>query len=113
VTSAPSQGVHELIRSGAATLVTRGADVLELVSPIGSHSLSLLRGQERPADRLPEIDRQVLDSVPVVSAAPTASVARTAGLAEPTVQAALVRLRSAGFVEKGRAGWRLCAAASE
>ena len=113
VTSAPSQGVHELIRSGAATLVTRGADVLELVSPIGSHSLSLLRGPERPADRLPEIDRQVLDSVPVVSAAPTASVARTAGLAEPTVRAALARLRSAGFVEKGRAGWRLCAAASE
>ena len=107
VTSAPSEGVHELIRSGAATLVTRGADVLELVSPIGSHSMTLLRGPERPADRLPEVDRQVLDSVPVVSAVPTASVARTAGLAQPTVHAALERLRAAGYVEKGRSGWRL------
>ena len=31
VTSAPSQGVHQLIRSGAATLVTSGEEVLELV----------------------------------------------------------------------------------
>ena len=31
VTSAASQGVHQLIRSGAATLVTEAADVLELV----------------------------------------------------------------------------------
>jgi DNA processing protein len=111
VTSAPSEGVHELIRSGAATLVTRGADVLELVSPIGSHPLTLLRGPQRPADRLPEVDRQVLDSVPVVSAAPTASVARTAGLAGPTVHAALERLLRAGYVEKGRSGWRLAPAA--
>ena len=107
VTSAPSEGVHELIRSGAATLVTRGADVLELVSPIGSHPATVVRGPERPADRLPDLDRQVLDSVPVVTAVPAASVARTAGLAEPTVHAALERLRAAGMVEKGRSGWRL------
>jgi DNA processing protein len=107
VTSAPSEGVHELIRSGAATLVTRGADVLELVSPIGSHPATVVRGPERPADRLPDLDRQVLDSVPVVTAVPAASVARTAGLAEPTVHAALERLRTAGMVEKGRSGWRL------
>jgi len=107
VTSAPSEGVHELIRSGAATLVTRGADVLELVSPIGSHPSTVVRGPERPADRLPDLDRQVLDSVPVVTAVPAASVARTAGLAEPTVHAALERLRAAGMVEKGRSGWRL------
>lgn len=107
VTSAPSEGVHELIRSGAATLVTRGADVLELVSPIGSHPSTVVRGPERPADRLPDSDRQVLDSVPVVTAVSAASVARTAGLAEPTVHAALERLRAAGMVEKGRSGWRL------
>jgi DNA processing protein len=112
VTSAPSEGVHELIRSGAATLVTRGTDVLELVSPIGSHALTLVRGPERPADRLPEVDRQVLDSVPVVAAVPAASIARTAGLAEPTVRAALERLRTAGLVERGRSGWRLAPAAA-
>ena len=37
VTSAPSQGVHQLIRSGAATLVTSGADVLEVVGAAGEH----------------------------------------------------------------------------
>ena len=37
VTSAPSQGVHQLIRTGAATLVTSGAEVLEVVSPAGDH----------------------------------------------------------------------------
>ena len=31
VTSAPSEGVHQLIRTGAAALVTRGSEVLELV----------------------------------------------------------------------------------
>ena len=33
VTSAPSAGVHQLIRTGAATLVTSGAEVLEVVEP--------------------------------------------------------------------------------
>jgi DNA processing protein len=37
VTSAPSEGVHELLRTGEAQLVTRGAHVLELDSPAGAH----------------------------------------------------------------------------
>lgn len=35
VTSAPSQGVHELIRSGAATLVSCGEDIAELLAAAG------------------------------------------------------------------------------
>lgn len=109
VTSAPSEGVHELIRSGAATLVTRAAHVLELVSPAGAHLAAVPRAPARPADRLPELDRQVLDAVPVVAAAAPDSIARTAGLASAAVEQALVRLRSAGLVESGRTGWRLTA----
>jgi DNA-binding IclR family transcriptional regulator len=45
--------------------------------------------------------------VPVSQPAATASVARTAGLAESTVGDALQRLRAAGFVEGGVSGWRL------
>ena len=52
VTSAPSQGVHELIRSGAATLVTGPEEVLELVGAAGEHLLDRPRGPERPRDRL-------------------------------------------------------------
>ena len=107
VTSAPSQGVHELIRTRGASLVTSGSDVLELVSSAGSALQAVRRGEERPHDRLGELDQQVLDAVPVASPAPTASVARTAGLAAPKVQDSLVRLREAGFVALGDGGWRL------
>ena len=113
VTSAPSEGVHELLRSKDAALVTRGADVLELVSPSGSFTQAAVRAVERPEDRLSDTDRQVLDAVPVVSPAPVDSVARTAGLAERTVREALLRLRSGGFVQSGPSGWRLAPAGGE
>ena len=104
VTSAPSEGVHELLRTKDAALVTRGSDVLELVAPSGTFTQGPRRGPERPADRLSETDRQVLDAVPVRWPAVAASLARTAGLAESTVRAALERLREGGFVEHGSAG---------
>jgi DNA processing protein len=107
VTSAPSEGVHELIRGRDAVLVTRGSDVLELVSPAGTFTRAPLRAPPRPRDRLPPTERQVLDAVPVASPAPVASVARTAGLAEQVVHDLLQRLRSAGFVESSARGWRL------
>jgi DNA processing protein len=107
VTSAPSEGVHELLRTRDAALVTRGSDVLELVSPSGSFTQLSPRAADRPADRLSETDRQVLDAVPVRRPVPAESVARTAGLAASTVRAALERLRDGGFVAAGPAGWRL------
>ena len=91
--------------------MTRGSDVLELVSPSGSFTQGWARAPERPADRLGETDRQVLDAVPVTQAASAGSVARTAGLAERTVSESLARLRSGGFVEGGDRGWRLAPAA--
>jgi DNA processing protein len=106
VTSAPSEGVHELLRGNAA-LVTRGSDVMELVSPVGSHTQAPPRAPQRPRDRLTTSEQQVLDAVPVAAPAPTSSVARAAGLAEPAVAKALGRLRTAGFVEGGEDGWRL------
>jgi DNA processing protein len=107
VTSAPSEGVHELLRAKDAALVTRGSDVLELVAPSGSFTQGPRRGPDRPADRLSETDRQVLDAVPVARPADAPALARTAGVAESTVRAALERLRDGGFVEAGPAGWRL------
>lgn len=106
VTSAPSEGVHQLIRRGAV-LVTRGEEVLEAIAPVGMGLLDDLRGPDRDSDRLSELDRRVLDAVPVVLPVPTGSVARTAGLAEDAVDSALVRLRDHGLVETGSRGWRL------
>jgi DNA processing protein len=110
VTSASSEGVHELIRNRDATLVTRGEHVLELVSPSGSFTLPPARAPEAPRDRLSVLDRQVLDAVPVASPAASVSVARTAGVAERRTRDALRRLQDAGFVEASPRGWRLAPA---
>jgi DNA processing protein len=107
VTSAPSEGVHELLRGRDAALVTRGSDVLELVAPSGSFLQARPRAQERPRDRLSDLEKQVLDAVPVAVAAGPASLARTAGLGEAAVAEALHRLRSGGFVESCDGRWRL------
>ena len=101
VTSAPSAGVHQLIRARDALLVTNGEEVLELVAPAGEHTLVEPRAPERPHDRLSLLDQQVLDAVPVEQAAAPVSIARTAGLALPRVRDALARLVAAGLVESG------------
>lgn len=110
VTSAPSEGVHELIRTRGAALVTRGRDVLELISPAGDSAQPPRRADEQPRDRLSEADRRVLDAVPVRLAVTRASIARTAGLADETVRQALARLEDGGFVESSGEDWRLAGA---
>jgi DNA processing protein len=107
VTSAPSEGVHELIRQRDAVLVTRAADVLEVISPAGTHVQPWRRAPERAWDRLSEVDQQVLDAVPAQAAAPISSIARTAGLVDATVRTSLTRLGQVGLVESGPRGWRL------
>lgn len=106
VTSAPSEGVHELIRSRGATLVTRGSDVLELLSPSGSHLTDVVRGVSRPEDDLSGRERQVLDAVPLLHPAGPDSITRAAGLARADVMAALARLQGAGHVEHRDGQWR-------
>jgi DNA processing protein len=106
VTSAPSEGVHELIRTRGAALVTRGEDVLELLSPSGSFLSEPVRGPVRPEDQLTDRERQVLDAVPVVQPACADSLARTAGIAVRDVPAAVSRLHELGLVERTAAGWR-------
>ncbi len=112
VTSAPSEGVHQLIRYRGATLVTKGADVLEMLSPAGSFLAEEAREPARPRDRLTECERRVLDAVPVAQGAPAESVARTAGLAGPEVRAALRSLKRSGFVEESDSRWRLVSPAA-
>ncbi len=106
VTSAPSEGVHELIRSRDATLVTRGAEVLEMLGD-GGRALDPPRAHERVRDRLAPLAREVLEGVPVHQAAPTASIARAVGLAPGRVSAALADLSVRGLVVAEVHGWRL------
>ena len=111
VTSAPSQGVHQLLRAGSATLVTRGAEVAELVGAAGDHLTTDGRTPERSRDRLRPREAQVLDAVPVARPARADSISRTAGIGLVEVQRLLGRLRDRGLVERGPAGWTLTDAA--
>jgi DNA processing protein len=106
VTSAPSQGVHELIRSRGATLVTRGEDVVELLSPSGVFVAESPRAPVLPTDRLSDRERQVLDAVPVTRPAGEESIARAAAVGGKDLPAALDRLVDFGLVERTDSGWR-------
>ncbi len=106
VTSAPSVGVHELVRAGAATLVAHGEHILELVGRPGEHLVPPAREPVRPGDRLGSTERRVLDAVPLVTPAPTASIARTAAVSTAAVEHALSRLHSTGWVLGDGARWR-------
>jgi DNA processing protein len=113
VTSAQSQGVHEILRTGAASVVTRGEEVLEVVSESGAHLVTPRRAPSRPRDRLPARDARVLDAVPLANPAPVDSIATTAGMDLLDVQAALRRLERDQLVERMPRGWRLTPAANQ
>jgi DNA processing protein len=111
VTSATSAGVHQLIRTGGAGLVSSGAEVLEAAGSSGEHLLEDPRGPDTWRDHLSVRHRQVLDAVPVWNGAPSDSVARTAGLGIVEVRRALATLEQRGLVELSDSGWRLAALA--
>lgn len=109
LTSVASEGVHQLIRRGGATLVTSGAEVLELVGAAGEQLVLEPRGPEQARDRLSVRARQVVDAVPVASPAPSESVALVAGLGVMEVDRILSGLEADGLVELLPTGWRLTA----
>jgi DNA processing protein len=113
VTSAQSQGVHQLIRSGRAMLVTSGADVLEVVGRSGEHLLVEPRGETRARDRLSQREARILDAVPVARSASTDSIARTAGVGLVEVGSTLQRLHKGDLVAKTAGGWVLGEAAQQ
>jgi DNA processing protein len=110
VTSAQSAGVHQLLRTGAS-LVTRGAEVAELVGLAGENLVTDERGPTRVRDGLRPREAQVLDAVPVHRPAAADSVSRTAGIGLVEVQRVLGRLHGLGLVERVDTGWRLAPAA--
>jgi DNA processing protein len=106
VTSAPSEGVHELVRTGEAALVTRGEHVLECLAPVGTATAVRRRAEERPVDALDLLELRVLDAVPLVREAPSRSIAHTAGLDHAETRRALRKLAGLGAVEQVQDRWR-------
>ncbi|MCF6377171.1 DNA-processing protein DprA [Nocardioides KLBMP 9356] len=107
VTSYTSQGVNHLLREGRGTVVTGGAEVLELVAEAGEHLVEEPRGETRPRDSLTRVEQQVIEWVPVTERAQVDSIARLAGLHVRTAEGALRRMREKGFVVLDDHGWRV------
>jgi DNA processing protein len=106
VYSAVSAGPHQLVRDGTASLVTSGAEVLELVAPMGSALAPEPRGAQRATDLLDERRLAVCEALPARSYASVGYIARRAGVAGPTPLAVFRALEQAGLAEASDRGWR-------
>ena len=100
VTSYTSQGVNNCLRQGRGTVVTHGAEVLELIGAArASTSSTTPRGEQRPRDGSPRpSSRAGVGSGQRVRRGSTRSHA-CAGSHSATTEGALRRLRSKGFVQ--------------
>ncbi len=107
VYSALSAGPHQLVRDGKASLITSGAEVLELVSAMGSGLTTTPRGAERATDGLDERRLSVFEALPSRSFATVEDVAHRAGLAVPITLAELGALEHDGLVDGDDRGWRV------
>jgi len=107
VTSALSEGCHEIIREWAAVCVTRAQDVIEHVSPCGDGLSARRRGPACPRDGLDPVTSAVLEAVPSRAGNGPAAIAISAGVDLDTAIRCLGALAAAGFVERCVRGWRV------
>ena len=108
VTSELSAGVHALIRSGGATLVTDATEITDLVGAIGDDLAPQRSGPVLPRDLLEPAVARVLEAVPATAeGAPVERLARQSGLPPDEVLQRLYELVSLGFVERHGAHWRV------
>lgn len=107
VTSAMSAGCHDLVRRGAATLVTDAAEIVDMVGELGSDAVAERRGRPRLWDDLAPVTRDVLEAMPARGAATVDELCRSTGLAAGPCIAALGELTLAGLVDVAAQGWRL------
>lgn len=106
VTSAQSEGVHQLIRGRDGLLVTAPGEVLEAVGASGAHLAVPSSVPTTARDRLTFEQRLVLDAVPRRQAVSAGNIARSAGVASARVPVVLASLDRAGFVERSGERWR-------
>lgn len=113
VHSTLSAGPHLMIRDGRAALVTNAAEVLDLLSPVGEHTLPLQHGESRVTDGLDPQRLAVYEAVPNRRAASAGDIALTAGVSVPRCLSDLAALELAGLVDADATGWRLARAGDD
>ena len=105
ITSAASVGCHALLRD-EANLVTRAADVVELIGRIGE----LAPDEERPEsllDGLGEAEQRVYDALPARGRRTADQIAVASGLPPMQVLGPLSMLEVCGLVNRVDGYWRL------
>ncbi|WUH90647.1 DNA-processing protein DprA [Streptomyces sp. NBC_00433] len=105
-TSGLSEGVHELLRGGAA-VVTDAAEVVELVGEIGADLAPRRRGPVLPRDLLGAAAARVLEAMPGRGAADGRQIADAAGATCDDTLSRLYELQALGFVERQDGRWQL------
>ena len=104
--STMSAAPHLMIRNGQATLVTSAAEVLELISEFGQHTVTVPHGASRPTDELDGARMAVFEAVPARRRASVGAIAMTAGVSVPECLGHLGGLEVAGLVDGTAVGWR-------
>lgn len=114
VTSAVSAGCHRLLREQLAVCVTDAAEVAELVGRLGADLADPVAGPKgasrtsrgAPPPGLEDRESRLYEALPLRAPSTVAKLARTAGLGEGEVRAALAYLELAGLVAREGSLWR-------
>jgi DNA processing protein len=109
VTSAASAGCHELLRRDDTELVTRAAEIVEMVGRIGELAVEQAR-PATPLDGLIGVQRQVYEALPGRGARTADEIAVGAGVPTGQVLGQLALLEIDGLVEREDGRWRLARA---
>ncbi|MGH8918654.1 MAG: DNA-processing protein DprA, partial [Actinomycetes bacterium] len=105
ITSALSVGCHLLMRDEQAVLVTRVAEVLEAVGPIGTDLAPVLRTPVRLTDGLSTELLAVYEALPIRAPRHPEQLTRDSGVPLNRVRSALPLLELQGLVACGVTGW--------
>jgi DNA processing protein len=107
VHSSLSAAPHLLIRNGQAMLVTSAAEVLEMISPAGQHTVSAASGEARQVDSFDERRMAVFEAVPARRYASAGDICLLAGVSMPVCLAELAELERLGWLQGSPDGWRV------
>ncbi|MGB0437005.1 MAG: DNA-processing protein DprA, partial [Mycobacterium sp.] len=105
VTSSASVGCHALLAAGA-NLVTRAADVIELVGRMGELAPDVTRPTS-VIDELSDIELRVYEALPGRGMRTVGEIAVAAGLPVTDVLGPLAMLDVRGLATQGEGGWKL------
>lgn len=111
VTSNCSRGVHELLRQPGPVLVTDVDEVIEHLSPVGSHLAPAKTAPGRLIDTLSPHQRAVLEAMPLLASAGSREISVAAGLGPDDVATVMGELTALGLVAVDSGGWRLTTSA--